>query len=70
MSRVNEKADELTALRQELGQVELEVLTTYTLADAIREGCQVTEQEYGWGDGATACAFTAAAVAARSRGFM
>ena len=70
MSKVNEKADELAALRREMGEVELEVLTTYTLADAIREGCQVTKQEYGWGDGATACAMTAAAVAARSRGLL
>lgn len=70
MSRVNEKADELRGLRAELGEIEMEVTTSYTLADAVREGCQVTEQEYGWGDGATACAMTAAIVAARSRGFM
>lgn len=70
MSRVNEKADELRALRAELGEIEMEVTTSYTLADAIREGCQVSEQAYNWGDGATACAMTAAVVAARSRGFM
>lgn len=71
MSRVDEKADELKALRQDLGAIELEVTTSYTLADAIREGCQVTEQEHGgFGNGATACAMTAAVVAARSRGFM
>jgi hypothetical protein len=70
MSRVNEKAEELKKLREELGVIELEVIGNYTIADAIREGCQVTEQEHGWGDGARACAFTAGVVAARSRGLI
>jgi hypothetical protein len=70
MSRINEKAAELDELYKGLGEVELEVLTTYTVADAIREGCRVTEQEYGWGDGARACAFTAGVVAARRRGLL
>jgi hypothetical protein len=67
---ISEKAAELTKLREELGQLEFDVVTSYTLADAIREGCQVSEQAAGWGDGPTACAMTAAIIASKSRGFM
>jgi hypothetical protein len=73
MNKVNEKAEELRRNRQlevELGEIELEVTTNFTLADAIREGSTVTTQECGWGDGGTACALTAAVVSAKSRGFM
>ena len=56
-------------LRQTLGEIELEVLTSYTLADAIREGSSVTDQKTGgWGDGKNACALTAAYIAAKARG--
>jgi hypothetical protein len=41
---------------------ELEKATSYTLADAIRGGSEVTEQEFGWGSEGRACAMTAAAV--------
>lgn len=68
MSKIDEKAEEL---RQLLGEVELGVLSSYTLADAIREGSQVTEHEQaGWGDGFKACALTTAVVSARARGFV
>lgn len=71
MNRVNEKAAELRQLRAELGDVEMRVITNYTLADAIREGSQVTEHEQsGWGDGVRACALTTAVVAARSHGWV
>lgn len=53
-----------------LGETEMKVVTGYTLADAIREGSTVSEQSYNWGDGETACALTAAALAARARGFI
>lgn len=69
-SKIDEKAAELTEMRETLGAIELSVIGNYTLADAIREGCLVSTQEYGWGDGATACAMTAAVVAARSRGYV
>ncbi len=56
-------------LRDELGEIEMGVLTEgYTLADAIREGSQVSEQAHNWGDEDTACAMTAAYVAAKARG--
>ena len=71
MNKIQEKADELTeTLRSELGEIEMGVLTNYTLADAIREGCKVSEQAHNWGDGDTACALSAAVIAAHARGFM
>lgn len=66
MSRLDEKVDELAAQINEIG---MEVTTSYTLADAIREGASVTTQEYGWGNGDSACALTAAVVAAKARGY-
>jgi hypothetical protein len=71
MLTIDEKAAELSEeLKKELGVIELQTME-YTLADAIREGSKVTKQEYGWGDGVnTACALTAAALAARARGYV
>lgn len=57
-------------LRRMLGAIELDVTTSYTLADAIREGCGVTTQAYGWGNGDTACAMSAGVIAARARGYI
>lgn len=54
----------------ELQAKELEVLTSYTLADAIREGSSVTNQAYGWGSGGNACALSAARLAAKARGYL
>lgn len=67
-NKIDEKTEEL---RKELGEIEMDVLSQgYTLADAIREGSQVTEQAHAWGTGATACALSAAYLAARARGFI
>lgn len=58
-------------MREVLGEIEMGVLTSFTLADAIREGSKVTEQAVGsWGDGESACAMTASVVAAKARGYM
>lgn len=54
----------------ELRAKELEVLTNYTLADAMREGSEVTEQAFNWGSGGTACALSAARLAAKARGYI
>lgn len=54
----------------QLKALELETMTSYTLADAIREGSSVTSQAYGWGAGETACALSAARLAARARGYL
>lgn len=67
MNKIDEKADELRGM---LAGIELDVLTSYTLADAIREGSGVSEQSYNWGDGATACALTAAVIGAKARGYV
>jgi len=60
------EADILDQLRG----MDLEVMTSYTLADAMREGSTVTTQEYGWGTGENACALSAARLAARARGYI
>jgi hypothetical protein len=68
MTKIDEKVDELKAM---LRDIELDVTTSYTLADAIREGSMVTSQNVGsWGNGENACALTAATIAAKSRGFV
>jgi len=70
MSKIDEKAAEL-AMRQELGELEMQVLTSYTLPQAIRDGATVTEHcSAGWGDGDTACALTNGVIAARSRKYL
>lgn len=66
-----QKIDEMVGELQEmLSDIELDVLTSYTLADAIREGCKVSDQAYSWGDGDNICSLSAAAVAAKSRGYI
>jgi len=67
MEKTLEKADQL---RQELGEIEMNVLTNFTLADAIREGSSITTQAQGWGDGENACALHAAVISAKARGYM
>lgn len=67
MNRTEEKVNEL---REMLGEIELDVTTSYTLADAIREGSKVSEQANGWGQGDTMCAMHAAVAAAAARGYM
>jgi hypothetical protein len=57
-------------LRETLAAVELDVLTSYTLADAIREGSSVTDQKrLGWVDQSSACALGAGFLAAKARGY-
>lgn len=59
-------AEEIAAL----AAIEVQVLTTYTLADAIREGASVTEQAHGtFGDRGRTCALSAACLAAKARGY-
>lgn len=58
-------------LKQQIDEVGLRVLTGYTLADAIREGCGVTEKSEGaWGNEGNACALSTAFIAARARGYL
>lgn len=68
MNQIDEKAKEL---KDEIDKIGMSVLTGYTLADAIREGSSVTEHEVGsWGNGARACALTAAVISAKARGYI
>lgn len=70
MSKIDEKAAELSEqLKAELGDIELRSME-YTLADAIREGSTVSTQAYDWGNGETACALTAGVIAAKARGYI
>lgn len=58
-------------LEAELGEIELKVATSYTLADAIREGESVTGQKVGgWIEGGESCALGAAWIAAKARGYV
>jgi hypothetical protein len=58
-------------LQETLGQIEMDVLTSYTLADAIREGSSVTDQKrHGWVDQSSACALGAGYLAAKARGYV
>jgi len=66
-ARTEEKVDEL---REMLGGIEMDVLTSYSLADAIREGSKVSDQAQGWGQGDKMCAMHAAVTAAVARGYM
>ena len=61
----------VTALKQTLGEIELGVLTSYTLADAIREGASVTGQKrQGYVDPKNSCGLGAAFIAVKARGFL
>jgi hypothetical protein len=69
------KAKELVELDEEtkatLGNIELDLLTKpYSLADAIRDGIKVTNKARGWGNGESACALTAASIAAKAKGLL
>lgn len=58
-------------LKAELALIEEKVVTSYGLADAIREGASVTNKlEGAWVRGESACALGAAWVAAKARGFV
>lgn len=57
-------------LKSELAEIEMNVLTKYTLADAMREGSTVSTQAYDWGGGDRACALSAACISAASRGYI
>lgn len=57
-------------LKDELAEIEMNVLTKYTLADAIREGSTVSSQSYNWGNGERACALSAACISAAARGYI
>jgi len=65
------QTETVVPVQSEIDVEQLESLTRdYNLADAILEGCENTTQAFNWGDGqATACAMSAAVIAAEKKGF-
>lgn len=79
MKSVIEKNAELLKTREGLdedtqkmlGEIDMKVRTSYTLADAIREGSAVSEQAYTWTTPeGSMCALSAAIASAKSRGYL
>jgi len=67
-NKTEEKIDELRSMIDEIG---LEVATSFTLADAIREGSTVSKHSTsGWGNGESMCALHAAVASAVARGYL
>lgn len=60
------------ALRADLAQIELDVLTNYTVADAMREAAPHIKRQHrgGWFTKDSACALSAAAISATARGYI
>jgi hypothetical protein len=76
MNKIEERAEVLRTrdgldddTKALLSEIDMRVRTEgVTLASLIREGSTVSEQAIGsWGDGHSACALTAAAIAAQAR---
>lgn len=70
MAQITDFEPAIEELSKELALIEEKVMTGYTLADAMREGCTVTRAYEGWGKGTSACALSAAAIGARARGIV
>ena len=69
MSTTTEHAIDAGTLT-DLAGIEESVLTRVHIADLIRQGCETTTQADGWGSGETACALSAAGIAARDLGYI
>ncbi len=77
MIDVDKKVQEIRDLKgldadtaAELRGIEGDVLMNYTLADAIREGSEVTDQAYTWEKDGKVCALSAAVLAAKARHYI
>jgi hypothetical protein len=71
MGMKTDHTEQIEHLKSDLANIELDVTTSYTLADAIREGATVTDQAKGeWGTGPDACALSAGLIAATARGYL
>lgn len=56
-------------IKADLAEIEETVVMGYTLADAMREGSQHTEQARTWlGESGSVCALSAAFLSAKARG--
>lgn len=71
MTTIIDNHPAIDTLRAELALIEERVVTGYTLADAIREGCKVTDQATGaYRTGDNVCALSAGLIAAKARGYV
>lgn len=71
MNKVTVTVPAIDVLKSQLADIEMQVLTSYTLADAIREGSGVTDQKIGgWITENNACALGAGWIAAKARGYI
>lgn len=71
MNTIIDNHPAIDTLRADLAKIEEKVVTGYTLADAIREGCSVTEQAVGaYRKGDNVCALSAGLIAAKARGYV
>lgn len=58
-------------IKDVVDSIGMEVMTNYTLADAIRSGSTVSGQAYNWTDAeGNMCALSAAVVGAKAMGYM
>lgn len=61
----------IAEIKADLAEIEMGVLTSYTLADAIREGSAKTEQAVGtFRRDDAVCALSAGYLAAKARGYI
>lgn len=58
------------ALRASLAGIEESVVTQVSISDLIRQGSAETVQANGWGEDDSACALSAAALAAKALGYI
>lgn len=58
------------ALRTTLSGIEESVVTQVSIADLIRKGASETTMAKGWGDADSACALSAAGLAAKALGYI
>lgn len=71
MARIIIESPAVEEIARTIDEIGLQIATNFTLADAIREGADHTDQATGlWIKGGDACALGAGAISARARGFL
>lgn len=68
MSTTTTELDE--RIKADLAEIDFSVASTVHLADLIRAGSKSTTQARNWGAGESACALSAAALAAKNLGLI
>ena len=72
MSLTTKTDETIEAIKSDLGEIEMDVLTNTTLSDLIRAGAAHTAQPSGWGDTeqGSACALAGAGLAGAALGII